>query len=62
MNENPHSLTWLRSRYCSDNACAEVAVDGEVVHLRNSERPDQVVTLSAAEWAALRRGILDGQF
>ncbi len=62
MSEQPHSLTWCRSRYCAEGACAEVAVDGEAVHLRNSSRPEQVVTLSAAEWAALKRGILDGQF
>lgn len=62
MTAHQRSLTWTRSRFCADGACAEVAVDGEAVHLRASGRPEQVVTLTPAEWEALKRGILDGQF
>ena len=62
MKEAPDQLRWERSAFCADRACAEVAVDGDTFHLRNSTRPDQVITFTRAEWEALKRGLLNGQF
>jgi hypothetical protein len=32
---------WLRSTYCADNACVEVATDGDLVLMRDAKRTDQ---------------------
>ncbi|WP_306216358.1 DUF397 domain-containing protein [Actinoplanes sp. RD1] len=62
MSETPDRITWQRSLNCADSACAEIAVTGDSVHVRNSQRPDVVVTFDRAEWEALKRGIAAGQF
>jgi len=49
-NPHPDGMTWQRR--CADKSCAEVAKLGGEVFVRSSERPDEIVKLSAAEWAA----------
>lgn len=55
-------LTWRRSSFCANGSCAEVAVDGDVVHLRNSRHPEHVIRLDRDEWAALKAAIVNGEF
>ncbi|MEJ3742909.1 DUF397 domain-containing protein [Actinomycetes bacterium KLBMP 9797] len=52
---------WLRSTYCTENACVEVAFDGVVV--RDSKNPDgPALRFTYSEWAAFLAGVRDGQF
>ena len=56
------STEWLRSSYCADGACAEIKIDGGIVALRNSQRPESKIELTKAEWEALKRGIVAEEF
>lgn len=58
------SFNWKRSRYCADNACVEVAVDGDdVVLLRDGKHPDgPVLAFPATSWKAFLSGVNDGHF
>jgi hypothetical protein len=55
-------LAWVRSSFCANGNCAEVASDGEFVYLRNSREPDKVIKLDLGEWTALKQGIHNGDF
>lgn len=49
-------LRWKRSEQCvSEHHCAEVAVAGGSVLLRNSTRPDVVLAFSEDQWRAFIR-------
>ena len=56
------STSWRRSSFCSEGACAEIKVDEETVSLRNSKRPESTIELTKAEWEALKKGIVAGEF
>jgi hypothetical protein len=60
----PHSSTeWVRSSYCADASCVEVARIGAAIGLRDSKDPDSPVLLfTATEWEAFRAGVLAGEF
>lgn len=62
MSTKPENHAWERSSFCSDSACVEVALDGEGVLLRNSERPDDVVRFTRREWEAFLLAIEEGDF
>ena len=53
---------WQRPAACTSGACPEVWVDGAVVHLRSTERPEKVVTYSGQEWADLKAAIQAGEY
>ena len=56
-------MNWTRSSYCSDNACVEVAVDGDEVWVRDSKDPDgPVLQFTADEWTAFVDGARAGEF
>jgi len=55
-------LAWRKSRACSDSACIEVARDGDVVLVRNSERPADITRHTRAEWTAFVDGVKTGEF
>lgn len=54
-------VTWHRK--CESGACVEIAVHGEAVMVRSSATPEEIVTLTRAEWreflAQARAGLLD---
>lgn len=50
-------MTWVRSAFCSDNACVEVARDGGGVLVRNSDDIDTTVRFSLEEWRDFLRGV-----
>jgi hypothetical protein len=56
------STNWQRSSFCAAGECAEIKVDGQAVFLRNSTRPESTIELTKAEWEALKKGILAGEF
>ena len=57
-----HDLPWRKSRDCADGQCVEVAIIDDTVLVRNSDRPDDVVRFTAAEWRAFLSGVGRGQF
>jgi len=63
MREGSEHLTWQKSSRCGSNACAEVAVDGMAVHLRNSQDPvAQRLVFSHEEWTSFVEGVKAGEF
>ncbi|SCL42167.1 protein of unknown function [Micromonospora pallida] len=57
-------MKWTRPTRCDNSGpnCPEVAIgDDGTRYVRDSERPDEVVTFSPAGWDALVGSIRDGQ-
>jgi Domain of unknown function (DUF397) len=53
---------WLRSSFCSDSACVEVAAMGADVAIRDSKNLDQpYLRVSKAEWNAFIAMITAGE-
>lgn len=53
---------WLRSSFCSDSACVEVAAMGADVAIRDSKNLDQpYLRISKAEWNAFIKTIAAGE-
>ncbi|MFJ8473986.1 DUF397 domain-containing protein [Kitasatospora sp. NPDC094011] len=42
--------------------CVEVRASGDLVEIRESDRPDVVVRTTPRKWAAFVRGVKDGEF
>lgn len=57
MSNVPARLKWQRSSFCADSQCVEVATLADMVHVRNSARPELVVSFTTEEWEALRKAI-----
>ncbi|MEU8922831.1 DUF397 domain-containing protein [Kitasatospora sp. NPDC048545] len=56
-------LDWQRSSLSDDGAdFIEIASDGELVHIRESNDPDRVVTTTRAKFLAWVRGAKAGEF
>lgn len=54
---------WLRSTYCANSSCVEVALLGGQVAVRDSkEREGPVLVFTEAEWRAFVSGARDGEF
>lgn len=52
---------WIRSTRCSEAGCAEVALDGDLVKMRNSEKPEQgVMFWGAKNWEIFLAWIMSG--
>lgn len=58
----PVLAAWRKSSYCANSECAEVTRDGDRILVRSTLSPEVVVTLTAAEFRALRKGIQAGEF
>jgi uncharacterized protein DUF397 len=56
-------LSWRKSTVSESGNCAEVAFDGDVVRMRQSQDPSgPVLTFSLAEWVAFLTGVRGGEF
>ncbi|MFE7561038.1 DUF397 domain-containing protein [Kitasatospora sp. NPDC057500] len=56
-------MDWQKSSYSGDAAeCVEIASDGELVHIRESDDPAAVITITKAKLAALLRAAKAGKF
>ena len=55
-------VRWLVSSFCHDGGCAQVKLFGDMVHLRDTERPHEVVTVSIESWRAFVAGVKAGEF
>jgi hypothetical protein len=56
------AMEWRRSSFCADGTCAEIKIDGDVVLLRSTIRPESTVEFTLAEWAALKAAVVNGEF
>jgi hypothetical protein len=57
------SYSWRRSTKCSANGCVEVAVEGDIVAVRDSKQSDGAVLLyDTDEWQAFIAGVKAGEF
>jgi hypothetical protein len=56
-------LRWLRSRYCADHTCVEVARNDEgQILVRNSAAPDMVIRFAESQWRDFLTGVSEGRF
>src|SRR5689334_10004334 len=56
------SPRWVRSSYCSDTTCVEIAELGDEILLRDGKRIDQApIQFTHAEWADFLDGIVAGR-
>jgi hypothetical protein len=62
MSEHGVAVTWRKSSRCEAGHCVEIASLGDQVGLRNSTRPQQTLTVSAAAFRALLAGVKAGDF
>lgn len=58
-----HELNWIKaSRSYASGSCIELAIDGDLVALRNSRNPHTVLHYSRDELAAFLDGAKRGEF
>ncbi|WP_305784285.1 DUF397 domain-containing protein [Symbioplanes lichenis] len=57
------TMKWVKSSYCSDSACVEVALDGDTVAVRDGKnREGAVLRVSKPEWQGFVAKILAGDY
>jgi hypothetical protein len=55
--------TWVRSSYCSDTTCVEVATSaGDILVRDGKHRENQFLRFSSAEWDDFLNGVVVGDF
>ncbi|MBW1603341.1 DUF397 domain-containing protein [Streptomyces sp. JJ66] len=60
---NWDALEWIRSSDDPDEECIEVAAgEGDLIHLRQTDEPDHVVTTTKAKWKAFVLGVQNDEF
>ncbi|MFI5895502.1 DUF397 domain-containing protein [Actinoplanes sp. NPDC051513] len=58
-----NTMMWRKSSFCSDNACVEVAFDGDVVALRDGKNPNLAeLRFTRTEWVEFVRGVEKDEF
>ncbi|MFE6054307.1 DUF397 domain-containing protein [Kitasatospora sp. NPDC056446] len=56
-------LSWKRPKACADaNACPEVLITPDAVHIRSSLLPEAIAQLTPTEWRDLVSAIRAGEF
>ncbi|MBV6703341.1 DUF397 domain-containing protein [Kitasatospora aureofaciens] len=56
-------LTWQKSSFSGDKAdCVEIATDGDLIYLRESDDPSAIVTTTRAKLHAWIRDAKAGEF
>ncbi|MEK2488379.1 DUF397 domain-containing protein [Kitasatospora purpeofusca] len=56
-------LHWRKSTFSGENTdCVEIASDGELVHIRESDDPNVIITTTRAKLTAWIQGAKAGEF
>ncbi|MFF7452813.1 DUF397 domain-containing protein [Kitasatospora sp. NPDC008115] len=56
-------LNWQKSTYSGENMdCVEIASDGDLVHIRESDDPTAVIAIMKAQLAACLQATKAGRF
>ena len=61
----PGPINWQKSSFSGGGdgtECIEVATDAEVIHLRESDTPEAMITTSPAKFRAFILGVKAGEF
>ena len=53
---------WERSSYCGGGSCIEIRHIDDLIEMRDSKDPRNVLTFTAEEWAAFTKGLRAGDF
>jgi hypothetical protein len=54
---------WVRSSFCADQLCVEVATAGEEVIMRDGKRPDQpYLRFSREDWRGFLHAVAAGDY
>ena len=57
------ALEWVRASEDPDEECFEVAAgEGELIHIRQTDAPEQVVTTTKTKWHAFVLGVRNDEF
>lgn len=57
------SLDWTRASDDPDEECFEVASgEGDLIHIRQTDAPDEVVTTTRDKWRAFVLGVQNDEF
>lgn len=55
-------MEWIRPSRCEQGSCVEVAFGKEIVAVRNSEIPGEIIWFTRQEWEAFLAGTKIGEF
>ncbi|CAN3982305.1 DUF397 domain-containing protein [Kitasatospora purpeofusca] len=56
-------LNWQKSTFSGEDAdCVEIAADSDLIHIRESDDPSAVITITKAKLAAWLQGAKAGEF
>ncbi|WP_030393566.1 DUF397 domain-containing protein [Kitasatospora purpeofusca] len=59
----PQRLNWQKSSFSGNQAnCVEIASDGELIHIRESDDPAITITTTKAKLSAWLQGAKAGEF
>lgn len=60
----PINPQWKKSSRCDNSGpnCVEVMKVGDVIQVRNSQRPGIITSYDRSEWRAFVEGVKDGEF
>ncbi|MDY0809814.1 DUF397 domain-containing protein [Kitasatospora purpeofusca] len=59
----PQILNWQKSSFSGNQAnCVEIASDGELIHIRESDDPAAIISTTKAKLAAWLQGAKAGEF
>jgi predicted secreted Zn-dependent protease len=60
---NWNELNWIRASDNPDEECIEVAAGaGDLIHIRQTDDPENVVTTTKAKWKAFVLGVQNDEF
>jgi hypothetical protein len=62
MSKQADEVQWHKPKRCTGGNCVEVARIGNEVLVRNSTRPDEVLSFTVEEWEAFVGGVKQGEF
>jgi hypothetical protein len=63
--EQAEKLEWIRAEVedGSDEHCFEVAAgEGDLIHIRQTDEPEKIVTTTQAKWHAFVLGVQNNEF
>ena len=60
---NHGALRWRKASFCHPSTCVEVAIEPDLVYVRNSRKPGQEpLIFDYAEWHAFVLGVRNNEF
>lgn len=57
-----HQATWRKSSFCQAGECVEIVRQNDVILLRNSTHPENIVRYTPEEWRVFAAAVRAGEF